>query len=326
MIVHVALDGILEGPLGLGLDIVATAARLGRAGLTPNPAPVGALAQRVVSVDGQGVSSLQKRAVAVEGAFEPEKLGVGDVVVVPGVYAPNAAGVERVLARADVGRVVAGLRVAHERGAIVTASCSGTFLVGAAGLLDGGSATTTWWLIPAFTKRFPKVELVADRMVVESGAVITAGAALAHADLLLSVVSRLSSPTLGHLAARYLVLDERPAQGRYMVLEHLSTYDPVLRRVEEFVAANLRRQVSLDELAHAAGTSPRTLARRIEASVGLTPLRFVQRIRVAQATHLLETTRASVEEVAERVGYADPAAFRRAFRRHTGEAPRGRRG
>ena len=221
MIVHVALDGILEGPLGLGLDIVATAARLGRAGLTPNPAPVGALAQRVVSVDGQGVSSLQKRAVAVDGAFEPEKLGLGDVVVVPGVYAPNAAGVERVLARADVGRVMAGLRVAHARGAIVAASCSGTFVVGAAGLLDGGSATTTWWLIPAFTKRFPKVELVADRMVVESGAVITAGAALAHADLLLSVVSRLSSPTLGHLAARYLVLDERPAQGRYMVLEHL---------------------------------------------------------------------------------------------------------
>ena len=63
----------------------------------------------------------------------------------------------------------------------------------------------------------------------------------------------------------------------------------------------------------------------MQSSVGLTPLRFVQRIRVAHAAHLLETTQASVEDVAERVGYADAAAFRRAFRRHVGAAPRGRR-
>ena len=56
----------------------------------------------------------------------------------------------------------------------------------------------------------------------------------------------------------------------------------------------------------------------------MTPQRFVQRVRVAHAEHLLETTRASVEEVAARVGYADPAAFRRVFRRHTGASPRGR--
>lgn len=85
------------------------------------------------------------------------------------------------------------------------------------------------------------------------------------------------------------------------------------------------RQISIDELAQAAAVSPRTLARRVQAALGVTPHELVQRIRVAHAAHLLETTRASVDEVAERVGYADAAAFRKVFRRLTGESPRGRR-
>ncbi|MFN7135278.1 MAG: GlxA family transcriptional regulator, partial [Myxococcales bacterium] len=180
-------------------------------------------------------------------------------------------------------------------------------------------------LMPFFARRYPEVELRADRMVVESGRVVTAGSAFAHADLMLSVVARLTSPSLANLAARYLVLDTRASQSRYMVLDHLRRFDPLLRTLEEFVEANLDRQVSLDELARAAATSPRTLARKLEASMGMSPQRFVQRVRVEHAAHLLETTRESVEEIAARVGYADPAAFRRIFRRHTGDSPRGRR-
>jgi transcriptional regulator GlxA family with amidase domain len=90
------------------------------------------------------------------------------------------------------------------------------------------------------------------------------------------------------------------------------------------VHAHLDRQITLDELARAAGTSPRTLARRLAATAGTSPQRFVQRVRMAHAAHLLDTTRASVEDIAARVGYADAAAFRRVFRRHTGSSPRGR--
>lgn len=162
-------------------------------------------------------------------------------------------------------------------------------------------------------------------MVLESGRVITAGAAFAHADLMLAVVARTASPSVAHMVAKYLVLDDRASQARYMVLEHLRTDDPALRAVERFVLANLARQVSLDELAHAAKTSPRTLSRRVYAGLGMTPLEFVQRLRVAHAAHLLDTTQASVEEISARVGYADAAAFRRVFQRHVGDTPRGRR-
>ena len=89
MIVHLALNDVLEGALGLGLDIVGAAQRLVRAGLAPSPCSSRALTQRVVSADGGPVASLLGRPVAVDGAFDPELLGPGDVVVVPGVWSPR---------------------------------------------------------------------------------------------------------------------------------------------------------------------------------------------------------------------------------------------
>lgn len=315
----------MEGALGLGLDVVDTAARLRRAGMVPRAGRAQALEQRVVSHDGAPVPSVQRRSISVEGALDLRSIKKGDVLVLPGVFATKDSSVTRLLARPDVQRVVSLLPRAAAKGALITASCSATFFVGAAGLLDGGSATTTWWLMPFFARRFSNVKLRADRMVVESGAVITAGSAFAHADLMLAVVARLTSPSLSNLTASYLVLDARGSQSRYMVMDHLRGFDPLLRTLEGFIAANVDRQLSLDELARAAGTSPRTLARRVEAAVGMTPQRFVQRVRVAHAAHLLETSRESVEQISARVGYADAAAFRRTFRRHTGESPRSHR-
>jgi len=322
MIFHLAIDGVMEGALGLGLDVVDTAARLLRAGMVAHPRSARSLDQRVVSHDGKPVPSVQRRSVSVDGAFELRSIKRGDVVVIPGVFATKDSSIARLLSRADVRRVVSLLPRAAKKGAIIAASCSATFFLGAAGLLDGGSATTTWWLLPFFARRFPRVRLRADRMVVDSGAVITAGSAFAHADLMLAVVSRVTSPSLSNLAARYLLLDTRASQSRYMVMNHLHRFDPLLRTLEEFVTANIERQLSLQELARAVAVSPRTLARKVEAGIGTTPQRFVQRVRVSHAVHLLETTRESVEEVAARVGYADSAAFRRTFRRHTGASPR----
>ncbi len=325
VITHLVFDGVAEGALGVGIDVVGTAARLVEAGVVPMARRAKPLRQRVVSVDGEPVRSGAGRAVAVDGALSLRGIGAGDVVVMPGLSAATEPAVERLLSRADVLRGARLIARASGRGALVAASCSATFVLGASGLLAGRSATTTWWLVPAFGRRFPDVSVRAERMVVESDSVLTAGSAFAHADLMLGIVARVAGPSLAQMVARYLVLDERVSQARYMVMDHLRTADPALLAVERFVSANVGRQLTLDELARAAGTSPRTLARRAKDAVGMTPIEFVQRVRVAHASHLLETTQVSVEEVAARVGYADAAAFRRVFRRYAGETPRGRR-
>ncbi|AFE08951.1 AraC family transcriptional regulator [Corallococcus coralloides DSM 2259] len=325
MILHVVLDGVAEGPLGVGLDVINTATRLLESGLVPGVPRANPLRQRVVSLDGRPVRSGTGRSVCVDGALSLRSVKAGDVLLVPGLSAASERAIEQLLSRADTARGMELLARAAAKGATVAASCSATFVLAAAGLLEGRNATTTWWLVPAFVRRFPQVTVRADRMVIESDGVLTAGSAFAHADLMLAIVARVASPSLAHLAARYLVLDERVSQSRYMVMEHLRVSDPALSAVERFITANLGRQLTLEELARAAATSSRTLARRVQAGLGMTPLEFVQRVRVAHASHLLETTRDSVDDVAARVGYADAAAFRRVYRRYAGESPRGRR-
>lgn len=317
MITHLALDGVLEGALGLGLDIVDTAA--GIAGDTAG----GRLRQRVASLDGLPVRSSGGRLISVDtetplgsANFEP-----GDILVLPGPSASSEARVEELLTRPQTMQAVEIIRRAADSGATVAASCSAVFVLAASGLLSGRAATTTWWLAPLFGRRFPDVTVRADRMVVDSGEIITAGAAFAHPDLLLTLVARLGGGALAEQVAHYLVLDARMSQSRYMVLEHLRATDPVLRAVQQHVHANLHRQLSLAELASAAAVSPRTLTRRIRDRLGVSPTQYVHRLRVGQAATLLTTTREPIDMIAGAVGYADPAAFRRIYRRHTGETP-----
>lgn len=324
MIVHVALAGTLEGSLGLGVDVIDTAARLVRGGIAPVPAGGVDLRQRVLSFDGAPVRSAHGRAIAVDGAFGLRGVKRGDVWLVSGVRTNDDPAVDRLLARTDVRRLAALLPLVAARGATIAASCAATFVLAAAGLLAGGPATTTWWLTPSFARRFPDIALTADRIVVDHGAVLTAGSAFAHADLVLTVLARVGTPGLADLVARYLVLDARAAQSRYVVLDPRRSADPAVRAVEAHVLAHVDRQLELDELARIAGTSPRTLARRIHAAVGHSPQRFVQQLRIHHARALLRDPALSVDEVAAKVGYADAAAFRRVYRRVTGESPRGR--
>lgn len=323
MIWHLVFDGVSDGSVGIGLEVIGAAARVVQAGRAGKR--VGAPRQRVVSMTGEAVRTAVGRALAVDGLAARRVMRRGDVLVLPGLGMATPSAICGALVRPDI---VAGAQLvarAAAAGVLVAASCSATFVLAASGVLDGQRATTTWWLGPTFRQQFPGVQLDTDHMVVGSAGAITAGAALAHADLMLAVVSRTLGPEVAHAVARYLLLDERASQARYMVLGHLTGADPVLRALEAFIVANLARQVSLDEMARATATSTRTLARKVALGLGTSPQKFVQRLRVARAVHLLETTRRSIDDIAVAVGYADSAAFRRVFREATGEAPRARR-
>lgn len=324
MFVHLILDGVSESALGVGVDTIAAAERLVTARLAPQALAPRVLRQQVVSMDGRAVRSGAGRRIAVDGALDSLRLRRGDLVVVPGVSAATEPTLAALLSRPAVRRAGEALGRLRARGVVIAASCSATFVLGAAGLLDGGPATTSWWLGATFRRRFPAVQLAEQSMVVDAGEVITAGAALAHADLMLALLARAAGVELARLVARYLILDDRPSQARYLVHEHLRVADPAVAAAERFAAAHVERQIGLAELARAAGVSTRTLTRRIRAALGMSPTQLIQRARVARAAHLLDTSAASVEEIAWKVGYADPAAFRRVFRRLTGESPRGR--
>jgi transcriptional regulator GlxA family with amidase domain len=100
--------------------------------------------------------------------------------------------------------------------------------------------------------------------------------------------------------------------------DHLVHSDPLVQRFESWARSRLKHGFSLDEAAEAVGSSKRTLARRMQTAIGKSPLSFFQGLRVERAVHLLKTSSASVEDVAERVGYADGATLRVLLRRRLG--------
>jgi transcriptional regulator GlxA family with amidase domain len=213
----------------------------------------------------------------------------------------------------------------HARGAAVASACAGTFLLAEAGVLDGLRATTTWWLAPAFRARYPHIRLEQGSMVVHQGAVTTAGAAFGHLDLVLALV-RASSPAVADLVAHYLIVDERPSQAPYIMPSELARNDPIVAAFERWARDRLAEAISIPEAARCLGVSERTLQRTVQRTLGTSPLRFVQDLRIERAVHLLRTTDLSLEAISRRVGYEQANTLRTLLRRRTGKTTAALRG
>jgi transcriptional regulator GlxA family with amidase domain len=303
------LDDVFDTGLATVLDAFATANELAEmSGLASPPFDVAIVGVRKAVKTSQGL--------IVPVAAVPRRI-TPDWVVVPAIGFKMPGPLQTALARSDVSDACKTLRSWAERGAATAAACIGTFVVAESGLLDYQESTTTWWLAPLFRQRYPKVRLDESRMIVKSGKFVTAGAALSHMDLGLWLI-RQKSPRLAALTAKYLVVDSRPSQSAYILADHLAHSDALVERFERWARGRLVYGFSLDDAATAARSSKRTLARRMQAVLGKSPLSYFQELRVERAVHLLKTTDKSVEEIAARVGYADGVTLRTLLRRHLG--------
>lgn len=303
------LDGVFDTGLSVVLDTLETANALHLDG------PSGARPPFEVTVAGLRRTVKTHHGHRVE--LSPiEDVAAPDVVIVPALGAKTIGTIAAALDRRDVLETRDLLGDWKRRRVRVAGACTATFVLASAGILDDGTATTTWWLAPVFRERFPQVALDESRMIVESDRVVTAGAALAHVDLALWLV-RQSSPTLARVTARHLVFDARPSQGAYAMPDHLAHADPTVERFEKWARRHLS-DFDLASAARASGVSARTLERKVRAVLRRSPLGYVRDLRVEQALHELQTTRGSVEEIAEKVGYKDAVTLRTLLRKKTG--------
>jgi len=299
------LDGVFDLGLSAVLDVLRTANEL----IEMSDLTVARFEPRIVAVR-KTVKTSQGLSVPVR----PASARAPDVVFVPALGFKMPGPLEAALSRPDVQDAANVLRRWSQQDATVSAACIGTFVLAESGLLDAQRATTTWWLAPLFRKRYPTVVLDESNMIVKSGRFVTAGAALGHVDLALWLV-RSVSPQLAALTAKYLIIDSRPLQSAYALADHLVHDDPIVQRFEGWARARLARGFSLDEAAKASGASKRTLARHMQEVLGKSPLGYFQSLRVERAVHLLKTGKASVDEIAMRVGYRDGATLRSLLRR-----------
>jgi transcriptional regulator GlxA family with amidase domain len=215
------------------------------------------------------------------------------------------------------------LRARREEGAVLASVCAGAFLLARAGLLQGKPATTHWALVDDFRAMFPDIALQPDRLLVTAGDIITAGGLMAWTDLGLLLVERLFGPEAMIETARFLLIDPPGREQRYYsdFKPNRSHGDAQILRAQQWFEARLSADVSVEDMAGAAGLEPRTFLRRFQKAIGVKPIEYCQQIRVAEARRRLETSATSIDQIGWECGYRDPASFRKIFLRIVGLTP-----
>lgn len=241
--------------------------------------------------------------------------------VLPGLGLNTPADVARRLALTDAAQAMKRLARHADNGGRVAASCSAVFLLQAAGLLQGKRATTTWWLAPLLQEMAPDCRVDADRMICADGPVITAGAAMAQTDLMLYLLRERFGKALTDTVSRMMLIDGRQAQAPFIIPEALAGGSDLVARIAARVEAALPNPPTIAELANEFCMSERTLSRHIHRATGKSTLALVQSVRLRRARKLLESSRMTVEQIAEAVGYRDATALRRLMRKMAGASP-----
>ncbi|HEY6889806.1 MAG TPA: GlxA family transcriptional regulator [Solirubrobacter sp.] len=220
--------------------------------------------------------------------------------------------------------IVEWVAQAARRARRTTSICTGSYLLAAAGLLNGRRATTHWNYCAVLAQRYPEVEFDPDPVFVRDGNVWTSAGVTAGIDLALALVEEDLGAEVALAVARLLVVFFKRPGGQSQFSGALSVQQasrPALRELQAWIAAQLDEDLSVAALADRAGLSERSFARAFRAEVGQTPAAYVERLRVERARALLEDGAESLEAVARATGFSSPEVLRRAFHRRVGVSP-----
>ncbi|MEV0533832.1 helix-turn-helix domain-containing protein [Kitasatospora sp. NPDC050463] len=272
---------------------------------------------------------------ATDGWYEVLLCGPGPVRVGPFTVEPDH-GLERLVeadtvivpACADIddplpAELVEAVRAAHRAGARVASLCTGAFVLGAAGLLDGRRATTHWAHTEELSARHPLAEVDSDVLYTDNGSVLTSAGKAAAVDLCLHLIHLDHGARIANSVARRLVMSpHRPGgQAQFVATPVQATGDHVLSNLLAWAQQRLDRPLTVTDLARKANTSPRHLGRQFRSVLGQTPIQWLLNQRVRRAQELLEATDESIEAVALATGMGTATTLRRQFKRIVGVPP-----
>lgn len=220
-------------------------------------------------------------------------------------------------------RFLRALRTAHQRGARLMSICSGAFILGYAGLLDGRRATTHWRYTDQFRALFPNVELVPEVLYVDEGQIITSAGSAAGIDAGLHLIRRDFGAAVANRVARRLVVTPHREGGQKQFIpsplgeRSSGRFQPLM----QWARQRLAEPISVRSLADRAAMSERNFLRRFREATGATPKAWLLHERISRAQELIETTDEPLDRIAERCGFAASETFRLAFRNRVGLAP-----
>lgn len=252
---------------------------------------------------------------AVQASAGLEALDEADVVIIPS-WQDAEAPVPPALLRA--------LQDAAARGAMLVGLCLGAFVLAETGLLDGYAATTHWACATAFSQRYPRIRLQADRLYVEAGQLLTSAGTAAALDCCLHLVRRQHGQAAAAGIARYLVTPPHRQGGQAQYIAQplpANARDGRLAGLLDTVRASLHQPHTLDSLATTVLMSRRTFTRHFRQLTGCSVQQWLLAERLARAQQLLESTSLSMGAIADACGFGSDASLRQHFRLRFGVTP-----
>jgi transcriptional regulator GlxA family with amidase domain len=219
--------------------------------------------------------------------------------------------------------VVAFIQQSMKTARRIAGPCTGAFLLAAAGVLNGRKATTHWLFARELAARYPELTLDADRIFIVDGPIWTSAGVTACVDLSLAMVEKdLGAETAREVARKMVVYHRRAGgQSQFSTLLELGPKSDRIQRALDYAGRNLKKPLSVDELATAAALSPRQFSRAFRAETGQSPARAIEHLRVEAARVLIEQGRHAVDAIAEQAGFGNRERMRRAFLRTIGQPP-----
>jgi transcriptional regulator GlxA family with amidase domain len=219
--------------------------------------------------------------------------------------------------------LLAFVRQALETARRVASICTGAFILGDAGILDGRRATTHWLVARDFQARFPRVKLEEDRIFIIDGSVWSSAGMSAGVDLALAMVEKDLGADVARLVAKQLVVYHRRSggQSQFSALLEMQPKSDRIQTALAYAKSHLHTPLSVEQLADAAHLSPRQFSRAFRAETGQSPAKAVEHLRVEAARLMMEDGRHPIDVVARETGFADRERMRRAFLRAYGQPP-----
>lgn len=248
------------------------------------------------------ICATRPRIVSDQGVvlsdLEPLREVVGDaLVVVPGMPYRATEKIER--------KVTRWLADAARAGAHIASVCTGAFVLGEAGLLDGRRCTTHWSRTAELARRYPRARVLEDRLYVTDGEITTSAGIASGIDMALALIEQADGPIVAAEVAREMVVYLRRdgAQEQHSVyLDYRTHLHPGVHRVQDWIVRNPSTRATLHALADVAGMSPRSLTRTFRSATGISVLAFTTRVRLELARTLLHDPGLSMEAVAQKCG------------------------
>jgi transcriptional regulator GlxA family with amidase domain len=244
--------------------------------------------------------------MAVEAKRSIKQIDSTDVVIVPSILVERGE-----WERGRYPTIVKWLTEMHAGGAQLCSTCSGVLLLAETGLLDGKDATVHWMYAQTFQRNFPKVRLRLDR---------ASGTSTSWHDLILYLIAQHAGPTAAQAVAKYFAFQwHADGLSPYVIFEPVTGHgDAAIQKAQDWLSRHFSVANPIEQAARVSGIAERSFKRRFKSATGHAPIDYVQRLRVEEAKRRLERTQAPVDEISWKVGYEDPAFFRRLFKRITG--------